>query len=84
MLRRSNLMSKSNLLTVEEDAQAAAQGWGLHHVYDLATHKWGARVLPAQAAPHVMHLARANHALPLKAMKIIKEYHVQTDSSRSR
>jgi len=33
-------MSKSELLTQQETMMAAAQGWSLCHVYDLASNKW--------------------------------------------
>ena len=63
-----------DLLTVEEDKEAAKQGWGLHHVYELEAQRWSIRILPAEAAPHVVNLARANHPLPLKALGLMSNY----------
>lgn len=63
-----------DLLTADEDKLAAAQGWGLYHVYDLATTQWVIRILPAEAAPNVVNLARANHPLPLKALRLMTHY----------
>ena len=63
-----------DLLTLEEDQIAAAQGWGLHHVYELELKQWVIRILPATAATHVVTLARNNQALPLKALRLMTHY----------
>lgn len=60
-----------DLLTLTEDAEAAKQGWGLHHVYELEAQRWSIRILPAEAGPAVVNLARANHPLPLKALRLM-------------
>jgi hypothetical protein len=67
-----------DLLTIEEDKVAAAQGWGLHHVYDMAVDQWVIRILPAQATEAVINLARANHPLPLKALRLMTHYKGKT------
>lgn len=66
-------MSKSDLLTIEEAKEAAALGWGLHHVYDMNTRVWSVRILPTPMALVVVNLARANQPLAQKALRIIKE-----------
>ena len=63
-----------DLLTTEEDQEAAKQGWGLHHVYEMEAKRWSIRILPAEAASHVVNLARANHPLPLKALGLMSNY----------
>lgn len=63
-----------DLLTLAEDAEAAKQGWGLHHVYEMEVRQWVIRILPPEAAPHVVTLARANHPLPLKALRLMTNY----------
>lgn len=60
-----------DLLTIEEDKEAAKNGWGLHHVFDLATDRWQISILPAEAAGLVVNLARNNHPLPLKALRLM-------------
>ena len=60
-----------DLLTVNEDAEAAQQGWGLYHVYDSATSTWAIRILPAAMLGLVVNLAKANHPLPLKALRLV-------------
>ena len=60
-----------DLLTAEEDKTAAAQGWGLYHVYDMAVTQWVIRVLPAEASPNVVNLARAGDRLAVKALRIL-------------
>jgi hypothetical protein len=64
----------NDLLTKEEDVVAAAQGWGLYHVYDLNTSAWHVSVLPSQAQQHVVNLAKANHPLPQKALRLINQH----------
>ena len=68
----------NDLLSIEEDKQAAAQGWGLHHVYDMAVNQWGIRILPAEAATQVVNMARAGQALPLKAIRLMTNYKGKT------
>ena len=63
-----------DLLTAEEDRQAAAQGWGLHHVYEMEHRQWVIRILPAEATEGVINLARNNHPLPLKALRLMTHY----------
>ena len=64
----------NDLLDAEEDKEAAKQGWGLHHVYELEEARWGIRILPAEATPHVVNLARQNHPLTLKALRLMTHY----------
>ena len=63
-----------DLLTIEEDKIAAAQGWGLYHVYDMVVNQWVIRILPAEAATAVVALARNNQPLPLKALRLMTHY----------
>lgn len=63
-----------DLLSIEEDAIAAQQGWGLHHVYEMENRQWVIRILPAQATEAVINLARNNHPLPLKALRLMTHY----------
>ena len=67
-----------DLLTKEEDAIAAQQGWGLYHVYDMAVSQWVIRILPAEAATLVVNLAKNNHPLPLKALRLMTHYKGKT------
>ena len=68
-------MSKTDLLTIEEARAAAAQGWSLGHVYDLATRRWRVMVLGMPSAEavsqHVVHLARNGQPLALKALSLV-------------
>lgn len=64
-----------DLLTVEEDAEAAKAGWELCHVYDLATSRWRVMVL---AEPHaefgaqlVIGQARAGSRVAQKALQLL-------------
>jgi len=63
-------MSNFDLLTKEEALVAFAQGWSVHHVYELETQKWGIRILPSDAAAGVVNLARQGNALALKALRL--------------
>lgn len=63
-----------DLLTIEEDKEAAKQGWGIHHVYEMETDRWSIRILPVDMAGLVVNLARANHPLPLKALRLMSNY----------
>jgi hypothetical protein len=70
------------LLTVEEDAIAAAQGWSLCHIYDLATEKWRVQVyaLPncEQAGAFVVNQARMGNAICIKALRLVQASHQGT------
>lgn len=59
------------LLTIEEDAQAKALGWALELIYDLATQKWMVEVFPRVQAIKVIELARANHPVAVKTLKLV-------------
>lgn len=63
-----------DLLTIEEDKEAAKQGWGIHHVYEMETDRWSIRILPAERAPAVVGMARANQPLALKALGLMSNY----------
>ncbi len=75
-------MSNLALLTIEEDAAAAAQGWSLSHVYDLATEKWRVQVygLPSceLAGQFVVNQARMGSALGIKALRLVQASHQGT------
>lgn len=75
-------MSKSELLTPEEAAQAAAQGWSLSHVYDLASSKWRVMVyaLPCceKAGLFVVNQARMGNPVAIKALRLIQASHQGT------
>lgn len=68
-------MSKLELLTAEEDAQAAVQGWSLEYVFDLASSKWRVMVLGAPSAEaagrFVIDQARSGSPLAQKALGIV-------------
>ncbi len=57
-----------DLLTIEEDAAAAEQGWGLYHVYDA---KWVIRILPTTANELVVNLAKQGQRIPIKALRLL-------------
>jgi len=60
-----------DLLTLKEDAQAKAQGWGLYHVYDAGKGLWHVGILPRDAAPKVIELAKNRDELAIKALRLI-------------
>ena len=74
-------MSKIELLTTEERAEAAAQGWGLFHVYDPKASRWRVQALGLQtpAAPEtgalIVGLARQGMPLAIRALQLITESH---------
>jgi hypothetical protein len=61
-------------MTIEEDKVAAAQGWELCHVYEMHEDKWKICILPPTMTGLVVNLAKANHPLPLKALRLISHY----------
>lgn len=64
-------MSNLGLLTKEEDALAASQGWGVHHIYELETQKWVIRILPSTVAQSIVNLARQGNPLATKALRLV-------------
>lgn len=46
-------------------------GWDLCEVYDLATSRMRVQVWPADKTEYVIHLAKHNDALALKALRLI-------------
>lgn len=73
-------------LTKEERAEAAAQGWGLFHIYDMEKSKWHMNVLPLSFGPHtsamkvqgyVIAQARARHPLCVKALQLMAQYNAR-------
>ena len=72
-----------DLLSVEEDQAAAAHGWQLCLVYDLATSRWLNQVLPydvrftgaAHASAAVIEQAKSGSALALKALRLVMQGH---------
>lgn len=70
-------------LTKEERAEAAAQGWGLFHIYDMQRQRWHMNVLPLAIGPdstvmgamnHVLSQARFNHPLSIKALRLMSQF----------
>lgn len=72
-------MSKIELLTVEESTVAAAQGWGLFHVFD--SKRWIIQALGLQtpAAPEtgalIISLARQGAQPATRALQLIMASH---------
>lgn len=68
-------MSKVELLTILESTEAAAQGWSLHHVYDLGTSRWRVMVLGSPSAEvagqRVIAAARMGNQLAQKALSLV-------------
>lgn len=64
-------MSNLGLLTKEESLVAFAQGWSVHHVYELEAQKWVIRILPSDAAAGVVNLARQGNMLATKALRLV-------------
>ena len=62
------------LLSPEEDKEAAKQGWGLYHVYELNEKTWTLRILPTEAAELVVNMARNNQTLAQKALGLLTNY----------
>ncbi len=66
-----------DLLTIEEDKAAAAQGWQLCHVWDLETCKNRVMVLASPSAEaagqFVVNQARMGNALAQKALSLIMQ-----------
>ena len=64
-----------DLLTADEDLQAAAQGWGLFDVYDLKTTRWRVMVLGQPSAEvasrRVVEQARQGSGVALKALRLV-------------
>lgn len=64
-----------DLLTIEEDAAAAAQGWTLNHVYDLEAARWRVMTLGSPhaeaAGQFVVNRARMGDALAQKALGLV-------------
>ena len=76
----------NDLLTIEETAEAADQGWLLQHVYDQGLKRWAVMVLPLQfgtahlptadaAGAFVVALARQGHTLAIKALRLVMASH---------
>ena len=68
-------MSKVELLTILETAEAAAQGWSLNHVYDLETSRWRVMVLGMPSAEvasqRVIAAARVGNQLAQKTLSLV-------------
>ena len=68
-------MSNLALLSDLETAEAAAQGWSLGHVYDLATARWRVMVLGSPSAEaagqQVVALARMGNPVAQKALGLV-------------
>jgi len=70
-------------LTPQEQSEAAAQNWGLFHVYDTEKAKWLRAILPitfsekvgaAAALNHVIAQAKFNHQLSIKALRLVSQF----------
>lgn len=61
-----------DLLTKEEDALAAAQGWKLTPVYDLASTRWSVLPSPNEVAALLVARAAAGEDLSTKALRLIQ------------
>ena len=70
-------MSKYELLTIGEAEAARAQGWGLHHVFDLSLARWRVMVLASPSAEmgsqFVINQAKQGSALALKALRLVMD-----------
>lgn len=68
-------MSNYDLLTTNENLEAAAQGWNLQHVYDLESAKWRVMALGHPSAEtagmFVVNQARMGSPLAQKALGLI-------------
>lgn len=64
-----------DLLTIEEDKAAAAQGWSVEYVYDLGTDRWIVAITgsptPHTALQGVYTRARQGDSLAIKALKLV-------------
>lgn len=70
-----------DLLTIEEDIEAALFGWGVNYVYDLQSRRWTVQILPLTFLPpttnadiatsQVVGLARSGHLLAIKALRLV-------------
>lgn len=64
-----------DLLTIEEDAEASRQGWGVYYVYDLATNRWCIQFCGSpnaeKATRFVVNQAHEGNALARKALQLI-------------
>lgn len=63
-----------DLLTEDEDAIAASQGWGVYYVYDLDTSRLNVRVLPPEKITHVVNTARGGSPLHQKALQLLTKH----------
>ena len=70
-----------DLLSLEEDKEAAALGWCLSYVYNTKTCRWAIQILPLVfsepleyvdvIAAKVVGMGRINHPLALKALRLM-------------
>lgn len=81
-----NLISMDDL-TPQEKSEAAAQNWGLFHVFDAEKSRWLRTVLPvtfnetataANALNHVVAQAKFNNPLSIKALRLMAQYNAGT------
>ncbi len=67
------------MLTKDEEARAASQGWSLCHVYDLTKQRWALQIFGVPSAERagqlVIQLARTGDALAQKALRLIMAEH---------
>ena len=74
-----NLFSMFDLLSIQEDQHAAAQGWELAYVYDLRRRTMRPQILALrphfnnaeQASTFVINEARNRNDLALKAIRLV-------------
>lgn len=81
-------MPKYALLSPEEAQTAEAQGWGLHHVYDLQRQRWSVMVLgmpsAANATRNAITRANAGDKIALKAMQLISKFNTPEKPRRKK
>lgn len=75
----------NDLLTSEEAATAAQQGWMVKNVYTNPQNRWQVQILPTQfdamfpnadaAAVHVVGLARSGQQVATKALRLVMASH---------
>ena len=77
-----------DLLTADEDLQAAAQGWGLFDVYDIKAARWRVMVLGQPSAEvasrRVVEQARQGSGVALKALRLVVKGVVPTKPKKGK
>ncbi len=79
-----------DLLTPQESAHAAANGWGVHQVYDLDRKRWALEILPTdhpktsavQAQMSVYTAARLGDAVAMRGLQLVVRSHQPTKPAK--